>query len=241
MNLLFRSRFENSNSIKSDYNSFGGRIKKYQDLKIENINIIDVGANRGGFYDELISIFPNTKIKALLIEPLPGCIDILENKFKGNKLVNICNKAVSDHTESKEFFIYQFDETSSLLKIKNNIKELSDLNTSPSNVLSLITITLDEIVKSFYSNNENIDILKIDVQGSEDKVLLGASEVLRNTKFIWIEVSFKALYDGTCLFNDIHTILSESNFILVEISDGHRSPENELLQANCLYKNSSII
>lgn len=241
MNWLFRSRLENSNSIKSDYNSFGGRIKKYQDLKIENITIIDVGANRGGFYDELISIFPNTKIKALLIEPLPGCIDILEKKFNGNKLVSICNKAVSDHTEPKEFFIYQFDETSSLLKIKNNIKELSDLNTSPSNVLSLITSTLDDIVKSFYSKKENIDILKIDVQGYEDKVLLGACEVLRNTKFIWIEVSFKALYDGTCLFNDIHTILSGSNFILVEISDGHRSPENELLQANCLYKNSSVI
>lgn len=237
MKWLFRSVLENRNSIKSDYNSFRGRITKYQDVKIENIKIVDVGANRGGFYDELISIFPNTKITALLIEPLPECINILENKFKGNKLVNICNKAVSDHSEPKDFFIYQFDETSSLLKIKNNIKELRDINTSPSNVLNLITKTLDNIIESFYSINENIDILKIDVQGYEDKVLLGATETLRKTKFIWIEVSFKALYDGTCLFNDIHTILSKSNFILLEISDGHRSPEKELLQANCLYKN----
>jgi FkbM family methyltransferase len=240
MKSLFRLALKSNRGEEKDNNSFRSRICKYVEPKIEKISIIDVGANRGNFYDELKSIYPKAKIRALLIEPIPECINVLKQKWEGNELVSLCNIAISNTIESKEFFIYKFDETSSLLKIKNNIKELNDINTATVDSLKLTTNTLDNIVEKYALSAEKIDILKIDVQGYEDKVLLGAPKTLKKTRYLWIEVSFKALYDGTCLFNDIHNILIGLNFILLEISDGHRSPENELLQANCLYKNTNF-
>jgi len=224
-----------------DNNSFRTKITKYLNSNVEYLNLIDVGANRGRFYDDLIAIYTKSKIQALLIEPIPECIKLLEHKFHDSNLVTICSKAVSDTAETKEFYIYDFDETSSLLKIKENVKELVNINSRPERIIKLTTDCLDKIVENYESKGEIFDILKIDVQGSEDKVLLGAIKTLKKTKYIWIEVSFNALYEGTCLFSDIHKILGETNFILLEIADGHRSPANELLQANCLYKNTCII
>jgi FkbM family methyltransferase len=235
---LFNSRTPN-NSF--DYNSFSSRITKHLNTKVEFLNLIDVGANKGRFYDELITIYPKSKIQALLIEPIPDCVRFLEHKFSENKLITICGKAVSDSKQTKEFYIYSFDETSSLLKIKSNLKELDNINTQPDKILKLNTDNLDNIVEGNGLKDEIIDILKIDVQGYEDKVLQGAKKTLKHTKYVWIEVSFKALYDETCLFSDIHKVFTESKFNLLEIADGHRSLENELLQANCLFKNNSLI
>ena len=241
MKNFYKTIFKRNERNKLDYNSFRFKISKYLDPNAEDLNLIDVGANRGRFYDDLTSIYPKSKIRGLLIEPIPECVNVLEQKFSDNSLVSICNNAVSDTIETKEFYIYNFDETSSLLKIKDNLKELEDINTGPREILKLTTDSLDNIIKKYGLVNEKFDILKIDVQGYEHKVLRGAQNTLKKIRYIWIEVSFKALYDGTCLFNDIHNILTGSNFILLEISDGHRSPANELLQANCLYKNINIV
>ena len=241
MNKFLGLNFNKSEIIKLDSNSFSFIIGKYLEPHKRYLRVIYVGANRGRFYDDLTAIYSESKICALLIEPIPECVKILEAKYNYTNLVTICNKALSDRIESKDFFIYQYDETSSLLKIKNDLKELKDIKTDPIKSIKLVTDTLDNIVQRSPFLNERNDILKIDVQGFEDKVLKGASKTLINTKYVWVEVSFKALYNGTCLFSDIHNILTESGFILLEIADGHRSSENELLQANCLFMNNTIV
>jgi FkbM family methyltransferase len=215
-------------------------ISKYIDPKVDNLFVIDVGANRGRYYDELSSIFPVATIKALLIEPIPVCALELRSKYKNTNLVLISQTVISDIEEMKEFHINSYDETSSLLNIRKEIKELRNINTQTKETTVVATKTLDNLVEEFPFLDRIIDILKIDVQGSEDRVLRGAGKTLKRTKFIWIEVSFKVLYEDSCLFSDIHSFLSNSDFVLLEIADGHRSPENELLQANCLYKNMNI-
>lgn len=241
MQLIKRIFKQSDNKVYYNLNSFSELIKKYLNIELKNITFIDVGANRGTFYNELTSVFDKAKIEALLIEPIPECVKVLESKFAKYGNVQISQVAVSDRVETRNFFINQFDETSSLLKIKNGIKELKQVNTKQDYILKLTTNTLDKLVLEQNFNYKKIDLVKIDVQGYEDKVLLGAKETLSKTEFIWIEVSFKSLYDGTCLFGDIYTLLNELNFILLEISDGHRSPDNELLQANCLFRNINLI
>jgi hypothetical protein len=68
-----------------------------------------------------------------------------------------------------------------------------------SKILSLVIkkeicklISLDEFAKK---NNINyIDLLKIDVEGFEFKALKGAKQILKNTKYILIEITFSNIF-----------------------------------------------
>jgi FkbM family methyltransferase len=220
--------------------SFSTMLRKYIIDSADRVYLIDIGANKGAFYDEFISILESSHVEALLIEPIPKLCSLLKMKYSNNIDVIILQEAVSELSEKKNFFINQFDETSSLLQIKSGIVELNGITTTQEEIIKVSTKSLDSIMTEHNLCWSIIDLLKIDVQGTEDKVIFGAKETLKKTRFIWIEVSFKELYNGSCLFSDIHSILANENFILVEIIDGYRSEYNELIQANCLYKNMKI-
>ena len=55
-------------------------------------------------------------------------------------------------------------------------------------------------------------MIKIDVQGYEDKVIGGAVETISKAKAIIVEVSFRELYEGQPLFEKIFGLLSEKGF-----------------------------
>jgi hypothetical protein len=55
-------------------------------------------------------------------------------------------------------------------------------------------------------------MLKIDTQGYEDKVLAGATELIKRVDIVVIENSFFRFYDNQPLFEDIFRILSEKGF-----------------------------
>lgn len=225
-------------NIQISSSDFENMIKKYLNPNLtESLFVVDIGANRGDFFGEFCRIFHNNKIEGILVEPIPECYNILKERFSNFKNVVIFNNAISDINGNVKFYVNDYDETSSLLKIKKEMPELKSVNTELQSVLDLQALKLDDVLKN---NISEIDLLKIDVQGTEHKVLDGAIESCKSIKYIWIEVSFKALYEGSSTFNEIYDKLLSLGFILLEISDGHRAPNNELLQANCLFKNRSI-
>jgi FkbM family methyltransferase len=209
-------------------------LKKYFD-KDEIEVLVDVGAHHGLFVK---SIAKNFKLKkAYLIEPIKGNYDILMSSFKQSGY-EIVNAVISNLNNRKiEFNINNYDETSSILNIRKDIEELSNIDTSLNKKILIDSKTLDDI-RNEYNINE-ISLLKIDVQGCEDLVLKGATETLKHTKFIWVETSFKPLYENAALFGDIYSIMLDNNFILLEISPGYRSDTQELLQADLLFFNKA--
>ena len=50
---------------------------------------------------------------------------------------------------------------------------------------------------------EDAILLKLDVQGAEDKVIGGGKELIRRAKVLIIETSMESLYEGQALFGDI--------------------------------------
>ena len=52
--------------------------------------------------------------------------------------------------------------------------------------------SLDEFTKK--NNVNNIDLLKIDVEGFEFKALKGAKDILKKTKYILIEITFSNIF-----------------------------------------------
>ncbi|NMD01210.1 MAG: FkbM family methyltransferase [Bacteroidales bacterium] len=221
--------------LKKNKDFFYHIINKHKiDFDNQFIYVMDIGANKGTFYFQIKNIFKKKIIKAHLVEPLDSCFGYLIDKFKDNENIIISKEALSQSQEKTNFHIYSFDETSSLLNLLN-IKEIKDLDIHEVKTISILTNTLDNIC-----NFDFVDFLKIDTQGTEDKILKGGLKTIKKTRYIWIEVSFKQLYKGSCLFNDIYSLLVEQGFILLEIVEGHRSANKELLQANCLFKNINL-
>lgn len=75
------------------------------------------------------------------------------------------------------------------------------------------TRRLDDVI-----GNRTIDFLKLDVQGAELDVLLGAERTLETLLVAHIEVEFLALYVGQPLFADVDTHMRAKGFQLLNLS-----------------------
>jgi FkbM family methyltransferase len=203
----------------------------------KEIILVDIGAHKGDFVDAILRHF---KIeKALLVEPISQLAEFLRSKYSDSRYL-IFNNVVSDiDYEMASFYINEYEETSSLLSLKADLTELSNVKTTLLKTENILSRTLDSL--AIEGDLEEIDLLKIDVQGAEHLVLLGGNNVLKSCKFIWVELSFKPLYVGSSVFPEIYSFLEERNFVLLELSPGHRSPKNELLQADALFGNSKYL
>lgn len=60
----------------------------------------------------------------------------------------------------------------------------------------------------------SVDTIKLDAQGSELGILLGAERLLGSVRALEIEVSFNPIYQGQALFGDVDSFLRERGFVL---------------------------
>ena len=64
-----------------------------------------------------------------------------------------------------------------------------------------------------------VDVIKVDTQGSELDVLMGAEETLKGVRAIDVEVEFNELYEGIPLFGDVDRYLRSQGFVLWRLRD----------------------
>jgi FkbM family methyltransferase len=78
----------------------------------------------------------------------------------------------------------------------------------------LATTTLDDVLFSRRAAEPDWgEALKIDTQGTEYEILLGARRTLQERAlFLCVEVSFCELYDGQKLFSDVELLLRQAGF-----------------------------
>lgn len=79
-------------------------------------------------------------------------------------------------------------------------------------------------------------LVKIDVQGYEDRVIRGGQRVISRAKVLIVETSFQTLYDGQPLFEDIYDTLLKMGFRYIGALWQLRSPLNgSILQADSIF------
>jgi len=97
-------------------------------------------------------------------------------------------------------------------------------------------VTLDAFWTSIYT--PEIDLLWLDIEGFEYKVLVAATESLRHIKYIYTEVNFQQFRRDGCVFDDINTLLTKNGFVLIDKwAQGANWGE---WQGNVLYRNASL-
>jgi methyltransferase FkbM-like protein len=97
---------------------------------------------------------------------------------------------------------------------------------------------LDEIAGDLWLQ-DNI-LVKIDVQGYEDKVILGGERLIARAKLIVVEVSFQTLYEGQPLFDEIYRALTSKGFAYSGNLHQLKSPlDGSVLQADAIFLRES--
>lgn len=132
----------------------------------DNAVFIDVGANVGAFTEAILSARKN--VTAYLFEPVPQYFQWLISKFSKFSNVIINNLALSDEKGSFSMWI----DTDNL----GWNTMISEKTSSNMQEILIEAIEFDNYVKK--NNIQKIDVIKIDVEGAEFKVLKGMKNTL---------------------------------------------------------------
>ncbi len=196
----------------------------------KNNIIFDVGASTGQSIDRFKNLFKNLEIHSF--EPIKEDFSILSKKYGDDNKIKLNNFALGEKKEHKTLYINAKSDCSSFYKVNKNSEWLKirseKLKILPENFTvrtqETPVTTIDDYVK--LNNIDHIDILKIDTQGSEDKVLEGAKESLKRNiiKNIETEICFSDQYERRHSFYEIEKHLFINNYRLYGIrNDGFRN------------------
>ena len=224
-------KLRNSDFKKSEW------IRQKELLKGKVNVIFDVGANRGNTTLKYSQIFPNAEIHSF--EPFPKSYEVFINLHKDNLNVNINKYALSSNIGTSILNVNESVDTNSFLESKK-IGANSDKSCVSVGQISIKTNTIDNYCLK--NNIMEIDILKIDVQGSEIEVLKGALNMLKNgrIKLIYLETYFKQQYVNQPLFHDLSKFLYNHNFSFQDIYDPYFSNNNMIWCDSIFINNNSI-
>jgi len=145
-----------------------------------NMNIVDIGANLG-YYVMLEALITNGKIYA--IEPNPEAINYLKksialNKYKNIKVMNI---GVGERKGILPFYISKNWNWSRFTELLNGSKE---------DIVKIKKIEVKSLDNLF--ENKKIDLIRMDIEGYEKKVIESMNKILKKNPNIIIFMEFHA-------------------------------------------------
>lgn len=224
------------------FNNYSSLLSKSGEMKlIEKLaslnptNFFDVGANTGQ-YSKVFSEISNCQIFAF--EPMAGSFQVLEENFKDmNQRVHCFNYALGEGNYKTKISFN--GETDQLASISNEVKEIPYVGINNVNQAEINVRTLDSVVEELQSINQvsRIDILKIDTEGFEYEVLLGASNLLKNAPpmAIIIEFNWHQLMKGNSLYSFHKLLRNYSVFQVLPHGSGLRSVDPTIPSNNLFY------
>lgn len=179
-------------------------VKKYLSIFKEPV-IFDVGANVGNYSNDILKLFPHSKIYAF--EPHP------QNFLKLEKLVgesaSVFKNAVGDKFEQIKLYDYEERDGSSHASLYQGVIE--DIHHKKSVSHTVDVITVDQFCLE--NNVHSIDLLKIDTEGNELKCLMGARQLLRDGKINAVQFEFNEMnIISHSTFKDFWDLLDNFDF-----------------------------
>lgn len=213
----------------------------YRDLislsnKKDKLIIFDVGANLGQTALEFARYFPESVVYSL--EPDPKTFDDLINQTQMHSKIKPYNIGLGSVVDRMELNINKATGGNSLLELSENIHLFASGDWTEKTGTKQVEITTLDL---FCTENkiEGIDILKIDTQGYELKIIEGGFKTIvpSFTKIIYLEVVFVELYKEQCYFSDIFEILTKKGYKLLGLYNKFQKEEkpNYLLWCDAVF------
>ena len=204
----------------------------------EVTTIIDAGASIGDISQKLAKLFPLATVHA--VEPYPPFHESLESIASKNKRIRPAKLALSDGNGSKFLQVNKSEGTNSLLRSNEEGKAIYGDLLSTTGEIKVKTQMLDDFIHE--NSIEQVDLLKLDLQGSELPALIGASKALSEgrIKCILCEIMFHPSYESQSSAAAIlHDLTEKHNYHLFNLYQPHYH-HGYLLQTDALLFHSSI-
>ena len=193
--------------------------------------ILDVGAHTGEFAQRIRAILPDADL--ICFEPLREPFLALSQRFAEQPNFRAVQCALGEQASQREIRRNKYDASSSLL-VLTELHKRSFAFAVEENPEVVEVRRLTDAVREL--NLRDPLLLKLDVQGFEDKVIMGGEDVVSRAKIIIIEVSFLPLFEGGPLFDDVYKILKARGFTYSGNFEQLLSPEDgRPLQADAIF------
>ena len=176
-------------------------------------HVVDVGANHGNWTRAALQFFPEAKYT--LLEPQDELkVHIQDLQMAGHKIQWI-NAGASDKSETLPFHLSHRDDSSTFVE-----GEESSLETIPMQVFSL-----DDVLLKYELPVP--EMVKIDAEGFDLKVLQGAKTLLGNTEVFLLEAAVLCPYENSVAA--AVQFMTEHDYHLIDITEINRSPKHNVL------------
>ena len=180
-------------------------------------NILDIGANVGNFTKMCKRIWPLSK--SVMIEGNKNCtfeLSLIGDPFYINLLGDEDNKTVTFYKSKVS------DKCTGNSIYRENTDAYNDENV----IMTTETlITLDTLLKHTGIKPE---FAKLDTQGSELDILKGGHEVLKECKYILLEVSLKYYNEGIHLKEEVVNFMQSYGYNNYEVIEDHIADSNSM-------------
>jgi FkbM family methyltransferase len=179
--------------------------------------IYDVGANHGRWTRNAVEYFPNAAYT--LVEPQDHLKSNIDDLIKRGINIEWINAGAGNECGVQSFTQGVRDDRSTFLS-------QSESNTAYLNPTKVEVTTLNKIASTHSGSKP--DLVKIDAEGWDLKVLEGASDLIGITDIFLIEAA-------VCSVNIENTVLSvmqrfdQLGYRLIDITDLNRKPKNHVL------------
>jgi FkbM family methyltransferase len=197
----------------------------------------DIGASIGIASGCLAKIPQIAQVHAF--EPIPGSFKRLSERMQPYHHVTCHNVALGDvNQRQKMWVIDKARDASSFLNMGDlNKREFS--GNFDSHVEYFPVVRLDDYVREHQLPPP--DLVKIDVQGFEDRVLRGGKEAIQQASYCILEMSFRPLYEGSPIFDNIYRQMRKLGFRLIGIEDILKGVSGTHLQIDGVFENERLI
>lgn len=195
-----------------------GPFIKYIKNTNDNFIIFDVGSRDCVQSIEFYNAFPNSKIYAF--ECNPNTIDICKKNIEQySDRITLIEGAVCDYNGNITF--YPINQQKTITTWKDGNPGASSIFKS-NGQYAIETYVQDEITTQCHRLDSvmdkygipKVDIIWMDLQGAELLALKGLGNYLQNVKYIHTEVTYKEMYTGQVMFDELNNYILSNDFII---------------------------
>jgi FkbM family methyltransferase len=197
--------------------------------------VVDVGANVGTTVVRWATDFPDAHIHA--VEPLPSAfqeLKKLEQQFPGR--VSAWNFAASDHGGKETLFVHSEHPTSSSLLQRTDYCGNALPFTRVEVPQTVELATLDEFLADSSIELTAPILIKLDVQGTEEQVLRGATKLLAKAEMVISEVSLAPLYNGQSNLSAIIPFMLNNKYDFQGVLEQFHLPDGTAVYVDALFQ-----
>lgn len=176
--------------------------------------IFDIGSNKGEWSDLIMS--KNKEATFHFFEPNKIMLDFTKIKYDYNTNIVFNKFAMWSKPFIKLDFFYFENFNNGLSSLKRNERWVEE--GLPMRETQVNSMTIDEYCRA--SEIESVDFIKIDVEGAEYQVLLGAESMLKSGAIKFIQLEYSEHYKlFETKFADIITFVNQFGYNVYSYSD----------------------